>query len=37
MVQRHGPLQPHRLNLEDMEYTSMPNVMKKLEGRFKKD
>ncbi len=35
-MRRHGPFQPHRLHLEDMEYTSMPKVMKKLEARFKK-
>jgi fructose 1,6-bisphosphate aldolase/phosphatase len=31
---RHGPFEPHRLPLEEMEYTTMPKVMKKLEGRF---
>jgi fructose 1,6-bisphosphate aldolase/phosphatase len=30
----HGPFEPHRLPLEEMEYTTMPQVMKKLEGRF---
>ncbi|MDI6814547.1 MAG: fructose-1,6-bisphosphate aldolase/phosphatase [Dehalococcoidales bacterium] len=30
----HGPFEPHRLPLEQMEYTTMPQVMKKLEGRF---
>lgn len=30
----HGPFEPHRLPLEQMEYTTMPEVMKKLEGRF---
>lgn len=29
-----GPFEPHRLPLEEMEYTTMPQVMKKLEGRF---
>ncbi|MDK2821304.1 MAG: fructose 1,6-bisphosphate aldolase/phosphatase [Clostridia bacterium] len=29
-----GPFEPHRLPLEDMEYTSMPQVMKKLKNRF---
>lgn len=29
-----GPFEPHRLPLEEMEYTTMPEVMKKLEGRF---
>ena len=36
MLRRHGPFEPHRLPLEEMEYTTMPQVMKKLEGRFKK-
>ena len=31
---RHGPFEPHRLPLDEMEYTTMPAVMKKLEGRF---
>jgi len=30
----HGPFEPHRLPLEEMEYTTMPEVLKKLEGRF---
>ena len=34
MMRRHGPFEPHRLSLEEMEYTTMPQVMKKLEGRF---
>lgn len=35
-LKRHGPFEPHRLPLEDMEYTTLPKVMKKLESRFKK-
>ncbi len=35
-MRRHGPFEPHRLPLEDMEYTTMPNVMKKLKDRFEK-
>ncbi len=32
---RHlGPFEPHRLHLEEMEYTTMPQVMKKLRDRF---
>lgn len=31
----HGPFEPHRLGLEDLEYTTMPLLMKKLEKRFK--
>ncbi|UCH43034.1 MAG: fructose 1,6-bisphosphatase [Dehalococcoidales bacterium] len=34
MMRSHGPFEPHRLPLEEMEYTTMPQVMKKLEGRF---
>jgi fructose 1,6-bisphosphate aldolase/phosphatase len=34
MMRRHGPFEPHRLPLEEMEYTTMPQVMEKLEGRF---
>ncbi len=33
-MRRHGPFEPHRLPLHDMEYTTMPQVMKKLEGRL---
>lgn len=32
---KHGPFEPHRLPLEEMEYTTMPNVLKKLKDRFK--
>jgi len=35
-MRRHGPFEPHRLPLADMEYTTLPDVMKKLEGRFEK-
>jgi len=34
IMRRHGPFEPHRLPLEEMEYTTMPQVMKKLEARF---
>jgi fructose 1,6-bisphosphate aldolase/phosphatase len=33
-MRRHGPFEPHRLPLEEMEYTTMPQVVKKLERRF---
>ena len=33
-MRRHGPFEPHRLPLEEMEYTTMPQVAKKLKGRF---
>jgi fructose 1,6-bisphosphate aldolase/phosphatase len=35
-MRRHGPFEPHRLPLDEMEYTTMPHVMKKLEERFTK-
>jgi len=35
MMRRHGPFEPHRLPLEEMEYTTMPEVMDKLSSRFK--
>ena len=34
-MRRHGPFQPHRLPLEAMEYTTMPQLMQRFEGRFK--
>jgi fructose 1,6-bisphosphate aldolase/phosphatase len=33
-LRRLGPFEPHRLPLEEMEYNTMPQVAKKLEGRF---
>lgn len=33
-MRRHGPFEPHRLPLADMEYTTLPKVMEKLKGRF---
>lgn len=35
-LRRHGPFEPHRLPLEEMEYTSLPQVMQKVEGRWEK-
>ena len=35
-MRAHGPFEPHRLPLEEMEYTTMPQVMEKLESRFSK-
>lgn len=32
----HGPFMPHRLGPEEMEYTTLPDVLKKLKDRFKK-
>jgi len=34
MMRRHGPFEPHRLPLEEMEYTTMPEVMEKVKDRF---
>jgi len=33
-MRRHGPFEPHRLPLGEMEYTTMPEVSRKLEDRF---
>jgi fructose 1,6-bisphosphate aldolase/phosphatase len=33
-LRRHGPFEPHRLPLDEMEYTTLPAVIKKLQGRF---
>ncbi len=33
-MRSHGPFEPHRLPLEEMEYTTMPQVMDKIRGRF---
>lgn len=33
-MRRHGPFEPHRLPLADMEYTTLPGVMKRLSDRF---
>lgn len=30
-IRRHGPFMPHRLGPEEMEYTTLPQVLKKLE------
>ncbi len=34
-IRRHGPFEPHRLHLEEMEYTTLPAVMERLKERFK--
>lgn len=34
-MRRHGPFEPHRLHLEEMEYTTLPGVLNKLGSRFK--
>jgi fructose 1,6-bisphosphate aldolase/phosphatase len=35
-MRRHGPFEPHRLGLKDMEYTTLPQVLEKIVGRQKK-
>jgi fructose 1,6-bisphosphate aldolase/phosphatase len=34
LMRRHGPFEPHRLPLGEMEYTTMPQVTEKLKTRF---
>jgi len=36
-MRRHGPFMPHRLGPEEMEYTTLPEVLEKLKTRFKKE
>jgi fructose 1,6-bisphosphate aldolase/phosphatase len=36
-MRRHGPFMPHRLEPQVMEYTTLPKVMERLKGRFKKE
>ena len=33
-LRRHGPFEPHRLPMDEMEYTTLPQVMVKLEKRW---
>jgi fructose 1,6-bisphosphate aldolase/phosphatase len=33
-MRQMGPFEPHRLPLDQMEYTTLPSVMTKLQGRF---
>jgi fructose 1,6-bisphosphate aldolase/phosphatase len=35
-MRRHGPFEPHRKPLAEMEYTTMPEVMAKIKDRFTK-
>jgi fructose 1,6-bisphosphate aldolase/phosphatase len=35
-MRRHGPFEPHRLPMEEMEYTTLPSVMEKLQDRWGK-
>lgn len=34
ILRQHGPFEPHRLPLEEMEYTTMPQIMKRVTGRM---
>jgi len=34
-MRKHGPFEPHRLPAEDMEYTTLPEVLEKLKQRLK--
>lgn len=36
VMRMHGPFEPHRLPLDEMEYTTMAQIMKKLEDRWEK-
>ena len=33
-MRRHGPFMPHRLGPEEMEYTTLPQVLEKIKNRF---
>lgn len=33
-MRRHGPFEPHRLPADEMEYTTLPGVLEKLQNRF---
>lgn len=35
-MRRHGPFMPARLGPDEMEYTTLPQVLEKLKGRFRK-
>lgn len=35
IMRRHGPFEPHRLPMGEMEYTTLPQVLEKLKDRFK--
>ncbi len=35
-MRHHGPFEPHRLHLSEMEYTTLPQVLAKFKGRFEK-
>ncbi len=33
-MRRHGPFEPHRLPMDEMEYTTMPDLMEKHKGKW---
>ena len=33
-MRRHGPFEPHRLPMDEMEYTTMPQLMAKVKDRW---
>ncbi len=33
-LRRHGPFEPHRLPMEEMEYTTLPQVAERLKDRW---
>jgi fructose 1,6-bisphosphate aldolase/phosphatase len=33
-LRRHGPFEPHRLPMDEMEYTTLPEVMGRIKGRW---
>lgn len=35
-IRSMGPFEPHRLHLDEMEYTTLPEVSKRLKDRFEK-
>ncbi|HUM78277.1 MAG TPA: fructose 1,6-bisphosphatase, partial [Methanoculleus sp.] len=34
MIRAHGPFEPHRLSLSEMEYTTLPGVEKEFKDRW---
>ncbi|HZD03618.1 MAG TPA: fructose 1,6-bisphosphatase, partial [Longimicrobiales bacterium] len=36
-LRRMGPFEPHRAGLDELEYTTMPDLMKRLQARWKPD
>ncbi len=35
-LRRHGPFEPHRLPMDELEYTALPQIMEKLGNRWEK-